>query len=377
MIVIIISFNISIYYRYRVARIEQTETPEMLKERNKTASRGQSGKVVAREMCSIMSRGTRTYGHLDDITALEDDSFTMSASSVLLSLKEVPVPPEASQCNTEVVTNSRDRMVDGDMAVVEYGICLVDTILGNVTLGQFYDNTQRTRLRTMIARYLPTEVTLEYNNASNETNGVLRLLIPQAAKEILKGDEIPVPQDTIARIYEEKYFYRNDRQEIPSALNQIINKCNQQSTSPVLSALGGALWLLKRSLIDYEIFSLGRFALYIPADEYANNSTSNDTVLGNVSTNVDADVESNKLMNKQLDTVETNINKNIPPSASKYLVLDSIALSNLEILVSSYDGTEKGSLWAFLNRCKTSFGKRLLRHWLCNPLYDVKTIAQR
>ena len=42
---------------YRVARIEQTETPEMLKERNDAASKGKKDKVVAREMCSIMSKG--------------------------------------------------------------------------------------------------------------------------------------------------------------------------------------------------------------------------------------------------------------------------------------------------------------------------------
>ena len=42
---------------YRVARVEQTETPEMLKERNDAACKGKKDKVVAREMCSIMSKG--------------------------------------------------------------------------------------------------------------------------------------------------------------------------------------------------------------------------------------------------------------------------------------------------------------------------------
>ena len=36
---------------YRVARVEQTETPEMLAARNK-ATKGAKAKVVAREMCS-------------------------------------------------------------------------------------------------------------------------------------------------------------------------------------------------------------------------------------------------------------------------------------------------------------------------------------
>lgn len=43
---------------YRVARVEQTETPEMLKDRNDSAGKGiKKDKVVARELCSIMSKG--------------------------------------------------------------------------------------------------------------------------------------------------------------------------------------------------------------------------------------------------------------------------------------------------------------------------------
>ena len=41
---------------YRVARVEQTETPEMLKERNDSKGKGTKDKVVKREMCSIMSK---------------------------------------------------------------------------------------------------------------------------------------------------------------------------------------------------------------------------------------------------------------------------------------------------------------------------------
>ena len=41
---------------YRVARVEQTETPDMLAIRNKKTG-GKACKVVAREMCSIMSKG--------------------------------------------------------------------------------------------------------------------------------------------------------------------------------------------------------------------------------------------------------------------------------------------------------------------------------
>ena len=44
--------------------------------------------------------------------------------------------------------------------VCMYGVCIVDTVIGNLTLGQFADDSQRSRLRTLLARYCPTEVLL-------------------------------------------------------------------------------------------------------------------------------------------------------------------------------------------------------------------------
>jgi DNA mismatch repair protein MSH6 len=45
--------------------------------------------------------------------------------------------------------------------------------------------------------------------------------------------------------------------------------------------------------------------------------------------------------------------------------------------VNNFDRSEKGSLWAFLNRCKTSFGRRLLKEWITRPLLQPADIAKR
>jgi DNA mismatch repair protein MSH6 len=44
---------------YRVARVEQTETPDALKERKKRISGKNKPQVVAREVCGVLTRGTR------------------------------------------------------------------------------------------------------------------------------------------------------------------------------------------------------------------------------------------------------------------------------------------------------------------------------
>ena len=138
----------------------------MLKERNDSAGKGKREKVVARELCSVLSSGTRTYCHLDDLSLLEDSSSSSSnnssnnsSSSVLMCIKEV--------LNSEV--NSTTTIPTDVLS--EYGICCVDSVLGTITIAQFQDNKQRSRLRTMLARYRPSEILLEKGHCSAFTTG--------------------------------------------------------------------------------------------------------------------------------------------------------------------------------------------------------------
>lgn len=133
----------------------------MLKERNDSAGKGKREKVVARELCSVLSSGTRTYCHLDDLSLLEDGSNNnnSSSSSVLMCIKEV--------LNSEV-NNTTTTPTD---VLSEYGICCVDSVLGTITIAQFQDNKQRSRLRTMLARYRPSEILLEKGHCSAFTTG--------------------------------------------------------------------------------------------------------------------------------------------------------------------------------------------------------------
>jgi DNA mismatch repair protein MSH6 len=137
----------------------------MLKERNDSAGKGKREKVVARELCSVLSSGTRTYCHLDDLSLLEDsisssnNNSSSSSSSVLMCIKEV--------LNSEV-NNTTTTPTD---ILSEYGICCVDSVLGTITIAQFQDNKQRSRLRTMLARYRPSEILLEKGHCSAFTTG--------------------------------------------------------------------------------------------------------------------------------------------------------------------------------------------------------------
>ena len=358
---------------YRVARVEQTETPEMLAARNK-ATKGAKAKVVAREMCSVMSMGTRTYCHLDDCaTTLEEQS-----SSVLMCIKESTIKIESDDST-------------GAASLPEYGVCCVDTILGNVTLAQFSDNHQRTRLRTMVSQFTPNEVLLEKDGHTEETKGVLRLLVPAAKVELLREAEMPDAKIALQMMADGAYFVApgsgkdaaSDQSNWPVVLQAVAQGVSSGSALAA-EALGGATWLLKRSHIDYEVLSMRRVFGYVPPDD-EDNSVSKLVSTQAQSATVGADevrdvsvgdaMEANEASRSGAASLLMGVSGSAEQRSS--MTMDAVTLANLEILVNNFDHSEKGSLWNFINRCKTAFGKRLLKTWLCQPLYRACDIARR
>ena len=373
---------------YRVARVEQTETPEMLKERNDKC-KGKKDKVVAREMCSIMSKGTRTYCHLDDLSVFESEGG--QGGSLLMCIKERLTPAQRSDHEDENIDydeskNENNSLEDTEM-VPEYGICCVDTVIGNITLAQFQDDPQRSRLRTLLTRLTPTEVLLEANHHTAETAGTLRLVAPRAAIDVLRGTEMPEADEAVRRLRTGKYFsstVSSSNEEVwPTVLGAVVSGMADGSSELVMCAVGGAIWQLKRSLIDYEVLSMGKFLAYIPPDEEVYHCQSTEIAIvdeGDISSKIKCNIfqSSSGLLsqNKQGEDggeheEESSVN------LQTRMVLDAVALTNLEVLQNNFDRTEKGSLWSFMNRCKTLFGARLLKDWVCHPLYQVNDIASR
>ena len=61
----------------------------------------------------------------------------------------------------------------------------------------------------------------------------------------------------------------------------------------------------------------------------------------------------------------------------KYLVLDSIAVRNLELVKANGDGRKYGSLLWLLDKTKTAMGARLMHQLLLSPLKDLEKINYR
>ncbi|ETW01726.1 hypothetical protein H310_06332 [Aphanomyces invadans] len=296
---------------YRVARVEQTETPEMMK------ARGSKSKVVAREICSLLTPGTNTISFLDG----SQGPFT--AASFLFTLKE------------QISSSGKD---------VEFGVCMVDCSTGTFHIGQFTDSLQRDRLRTLLAQFHVVEIVVERHGLSQETKAILTHGASGAVKSELKaGTEMWDAAKTVRELRAAGYFA-----QWPDALKTWMDVVDPSSVRAsgwlAMSALGGCVWNLRRSLIDQELLSLSQFQTYMPPDALSSPSGSS---LGA------------SILSQQ------------------YVVLDGHTIHNLELLRNNYNGQRTGSLLAQLDQTVTNFGKRLFEEWLLKPLCGVDAIHAR
>ncbi len=134
---------------YKVGRVEQVETPEQMKEHNNnTSNPKEKRKVVKRDMVQMLTSGTLVD---PDMIPSEEASFTLS------------VREEESTANV--------------------GVCFVDASTGTFHVGQFVDDRQRTRLRTLLAQIKPKELVYPRDSTSKGTLALLKNTCPHVPKQ--------------------------------------------------------------------------------------------------------------------------------------------------------------------------------------------------
>lgn len=216
---------------YRIARVEQVETPDQLKSRqakvteyNSKIPKHLSSKklpkpsAVARTICGIKSKGTRTCGVIDVYAGKIADDAALSAGGAdgssnssgaanmdlaygdtsavaaeantvmggghhLLAIREVLLPQQqqsasasssaaASSLEAAVPTSPSSasaaaaagggggvtHTVTDPAAFVHVGVVVTDTLTGDIRIAEFIDDRNRTRLRTLLARYPVGEI---------------------------------------------------------------------------------------------------------------------------------------------------------------------------------------------------------------------------
>lgn len=210
------------------------------------------------------------------------------------------------------------------------------------------------------------------DNLSETTVHMLKCMAPLASHVILqKLVEFWDGPRTVQELKDRRYFNaagkagqeksnsanatRTDVADWPPILRAVVD--GGKDGAMALSALGGATWHTRRALIDHDLLSMQRFVAYIPSDMKHSGPSATSPCTPNDSQETGALPSASSLPGSSAEI-----------STQSHMVLDGVSLSNLEVLRNSSDGGEKGSLWAFVNRCSTPFGRRLLKDWVLKPL---------
>lgn len=170
---------------YKVARIEQVETPAMMEKRCEIeGKRTKYDKVVRREICQVSNIATQSYS--SGLSSMASSQISSSPNFILVIAEMIKTP-----------STSR------------YGICFVDTTIGDFTLGEFDDDQQCSRLLTLLSQHSPVLVLHSRQGNSEHTLKVIKNI--NATKEKLTNEkEFWAPSKTLKYLSEKAYKKNED-----------------------------------------------------------------------------------------------------------------------------------------------------------------------
>ncbi|KAJ8899053.1 hypothetical protein K2173_010206 [Erythroxylum novogranatense] len=170
---------------YRVLVVEQTETPEQLELRRK--EQGSKDKVVKREICAIVTKGTLTEGEL--LSANPDASYLMA------------------------VAESSEHLTDKSFQRL-FGVCVVDIATSRIILGQFVDNEECSLFSALLSELRPVEIIKAAKMLSSETERA----IMRHTRNPLVNELVPLSEfwDANTTVREVEIIYKRIRDQSAS-----------------------------------------------------------------------------------------------------------------------------------------------------------------
>ncbi|KAF5272004.1 hypothetical protein FQR65_LT04985 [Abscondita terminalis] len=224
---------------FKVARVEQTETPEMMAERCKNKKATKFEKVVNREICQISTQATCIYG-----AQMTDAKQPMSCYLIAIA---------------ESVEHGTSK----------FGVCFVDTSVGLFHLGQFEDDRHCSRLLGLFAQHPPSLILIEKGRMQPTTLELLKKSMGNVKRDALTPKkQFLDAQSTLDTLSEGCYFRDKDEEfRWPEVLCDLVEHGNPKPEYELaVKALGACLWYLKDSELDIYMLSMKKFEIYRPVD---------------------------------------------------------------------------------------------------------------
>ena len=189
---------------------------------------------------------------------------------------------------------------------------------------------------------------------SKSTLEVLRHMLPfvlgqkgtclhtEVAPSALQSDSADAANHAITSLASPNKGYFLGSDDLPTIIKEMANSVKEHEQS--LAALDVCVHVLLRARIDHELISLRDFSTFvIPGAEELEGSENNAGGCG-----------------------------------SSLVVMDGQALENLQILDAANSCSPLDSVFGFLNKCTTAFGKRELKRLVCAPfLQKADILAQQ
>lgn len=207
---------------YKVARIEQTETREMNTERTKKMAKATKfDKVVRRELCQVITKGTQVFGQQFDIPHDYEPRYI------------VAIAEKAS------------------LTGLRFGVAFIDTSIGEFNIGEFNDDKQWSLLLTLLSHNPPVLVFHERGGISSMVQQISNTIreVSLAGKQFLHAEK------TLKNM-SEQYYGLNNEKEWPEVIRVMQDENDHLGLTPngnyrlALKALGGCLYYLTKCVID-------------------------------------------------------------------------------------------------------------------------------
>ena len=234
-----------------------------------------------------------------------------------------------------------------------FGITLCDTTTQDFYIGQFKDDLTRSQLRTILTRTKPVEVVYIANYLENDTISILKSLSSRPSFSPISIDKPYHLTDIVGKL---KLYFQDKESLVPSlpdllqsisaSVEEGINLCNENASTET------KLYQYERGLPLF--FTLQALQACV---EYLDHILLADTIIP---------IGRFHSLDSAVDTKGS-------------LYLDSQALETLEIFDVNYlaSTSEQYSLFGYVNRTISPFGKRMLERWITAPLLNTAKIQAR
>ena len=330
---------------FKIAVIEQTETPEEMKERFKSGDKGE--KTIKRKLCNVYTKGTYyNYDNEDNNSNNKNENSTEKNNRIIKNNNKNKFccaifcrPKDRSAEDKIIIEDNFDNI---SRTSYEWGICLFDVTTLKFYLGKIEEDESKfiphsqssqtgdnsfNKIKTILYNISPEEIICVKNNLPESITSFINDLTTKPIITYIKYNYKFNELNDLCQKYFGKDFQKWDQ----VIYRQFTNESENHVTCVSLFLTFN--YLEKLLLAENTL----------PSSTFYDYS-------GDISLN-----------------------------PNKKMIIDYQAINNLELIQTKLDprNPEAGSLVDYLNKAVSPFGKRLLRNWILNPLCDVKKINER